>query len=204
MILYGASGHAKVLIDLIRSTNSSSIDLIVDDDPDIQEIMGYPVKQEVPGEFKDKEIVFAIGNNRIRHKLAKSLKANYAAPLIHPKAVIAEDVCVGKGSVVMGSAIINPSTRVGDHSIINSGSIVEHDVKIGDFCHVSPGSVITGNVSMGKGSHIGASAVVIPGISIGKWVIIGAGAVIIEDVPDFAVVVGNPGRIVKFNELNDE
>jgi len=50
-----------------------------------------------------------------------------------------------------------------------------------------------------EGPHVGAGAVVIPNIIIGKWVTIGAGAVIIKDIPDFAVVVGNPGRVIKIN-----
>lgn len=204
MIVYGASGHGKVLIDLIRSTKIHNVDLVVDDNPDIQEILGIPVLQEVPTEFLKKELVFAIGNNKIRHKLACSGNFNFCRPLIHNKAVIAEEVSIGNGSVIMANSTINSDTKIGEHSIINTGSIVEHDVKIGNFCHISPGAVITGNVKVGKGTHIGAAAVIIPGISIGKWVTIGAGAVIIEDVPDFATVVGNPGRIVKFNEFRDE
>ena len=57
-----------------------------------------------------------------------------------------------------------------------------------------------GNVEIGEGTHIGSGAIVIPNVVIGKWAVIGAGAVIIKDVPDYAVVVGNPGKIIKYNE----
>ena len=81
---------------------------------------------------------------------------------------------------------------------------MEHDVQIEDFVHISPGSVITGGIKIGEGTQVGAGATVIPGITIGKWVTIGAGAVVINDIPDFAVVVGNPAKIIKFNKTNNE
>ena len=82
--------------------------------------------------------------------------------------------------------------------IINSGAVVEHDVRLGDFVHIAPNAVLTGNVTIDEGTQVGTGASVIPGIKIGKWASIGAGAVIIEDVPDFAVLVGNPGKIIKY------
>ena len=71
-------------------------------------------------------------------------------------------------------------------------------MQLEDFVHIAPNTVITGNVNIGEGTQVGTGAAVIPGVKIGKWASIGAGAVIIEDVPDFAVVVGNPGKIIKY------
>jgi acetyltransferase EpsM len=62
---------------------------------------------------------------------------------------------------------------------------------------------LAGNVTIGEGSHVGIGATVIQGITIGKWVTIGAGTVIIKDIPDYAVVVGNPGKIIKYNNENE-
>jgi acetyltransferase EpsM len=81
---------------------------------------------------------------------------------------------------------------------------VEHECQLGDYVHISPNSALAGDVIVGEGSHIGIGAVVIPGVKIGKWVTIGAGAVVLEDIPDFAVVVGNPGKIIKYNHLENE
>jgi len=58
---------------------------------------------------------------------------------------------------------------------------------------------LAGNVEVGEGTHVGIGASVIQGVKIGKWATIGAGAVVIKDVPDFAVVVGSPARIIKYN-----
>jgi acetyltransferase EpsM len=69
-----------------------------------------------------------------------------------------------------------------------------------DFVHISPNAALAGNVKVGEGTQIGIGACVMQNIRIGKWAIIGAGAVIIRDVPDYAVVVGNPGRVIKRNQ----
>lgn len=86
--------------------------------------------------------------------------------------------------------------------IVNTGASVDHDCKIDDFVHISPRATLCGNVIVGEGTQVGAASVIIPGIKIGKWCTIGAGTVIIRDVPDYAVVVGNPGKVIKFNNQN--
>jgi acetyltransferase-like isoleucine patch superfamily enzyme len=91
------------------------------------------------------------------------------------------------------------NSEFGKHCIINTNASVDHDCKIGDFVHISPKVTLAGNVTVDEGSHIGIGSTVIQGRHIGKWVTIGAGAVIIEDVPDYAVVVGVPGNIIRYN-----
>ena len=204
MIIYGASGHAKVIIDIIKSGNCHSIDLIVDDNPAIKTILNYKVEHQLGDNMQDQEVVLAIGKNNIRYNLAKKLKHHFCSPLIHTSAVVSEDAILGKGSVVMAQAVINSSTEIGEHCIINSGAMVEHDVYIEDFVHISPGTTITGNVKIGIGTQVGAGATIIPEIEIGKWVTIGAGAVVIENIPDYAVVVGNPAKVIKFNRIENE
>jgi acetyltransferase EpsM len=77
---------------------------------------------------------------------------------------------------------------------------VDHDCELGNFVHVSPNVALAGNVKVGEGTHLGIGSCVIQGIIIGKWATIGAGTVVITDVPDHAVIVGNPGRIIKYNK----
>ena len=202
MIVYGASGHGKVIIDIITALHLK-IDQVLDDNPEIAALQNYQVGQKLDDSLKDSEVVIAVGNNGIRKRISEK-NMNFCDALVHPSAVVSDSVKLLKGTVVMANAVINASTSIGKHCIINSGSIVEHDVEIGDFSHISPGAIITGNVSIGEGTHIGAGATIIPGIKIGNWATIGAGAVIIENVPDFAVVVGNPGKIIKFNKTTHE
>lgn len=204
MIIYGASGHAKVVIDILNSLKSHSLDFIIDDNPEIKELLGYTVEHELTDEMNGQKTVLAIGNNRIRFKLAQKLSQGYCSALIHSSAIISDTISIEEGTVVMANSVINSDTRIGKHCIINSGAVIEHDVHLEDFVHISPGATITGNVSVGEGTQIGAGATVIPGVKIGKWATIGAGAVIIENIPDYAVVVGNPGKIIKYNNVENE
>ena len=204
MIIFGASGHAKVVIDILKSTGKELVDFIIDDDVSIKEILGITVDHSFSESMKDHDVVIAVGKNSTRKRISEKIENKISQALVHKSAVVSQSSHIDNGSVVMANANINSSARIGKHCIINTNCVVEHDVRISDFVHVSPGAVITGNVKIGEGTHIGAGAVVIPGIAIGNWVTIGAGAVIIEDVPDHAVVVGNPGRIIKFNKLENE
>lgn len=194
--LYGASGHCKVIIDILQQ-NNQIITAIIDDAPKTNTILGINVINSSEFDFSNvQNMILAIGNNKVRKKLASKLTANFVTT-IHPKAIISNSVIIGEGSVIMAGAIINPDTKIGNHCIINTGSVVEHDCVISDFVHISPNASLAGGVVVGEGSQIGIGASVIQGIKIGKEVTVGAGAVIIRDVPDYSVVVGNPGRIIK-------
>ncbi|WP_081210077.1 acetyltransferase [Salegentibacter sediminis] len=198
MLIYGASGHGKVIFDILKS-RSIRPEYVLDDNPEVTEFMGYKVVHEAQGNILKIPGILAIGDNTIRKLVARRYTGAIAKAFSHSTAIISENVELGDGTVVMPGAIINSNTSIGMHCIINSGAVVEHDVDLEDFVHISPNAVVTGNVQIGEGSQVGAGAAVIPGVKIGKWVNIGAGAVIIEDIPDFAVVVGNPGKIIKYS-----
>jgi acetyltransferase EpsM len=203
MYLFGASGHSKVIIDIVNKSNLDTIEGIYDDEPSVDKIFDIPVFQtEMLDFFRNKSLIISIGNNKNRQNIANKIATNYLIA-IHPNSNIARDVAIEEGTVIMAGAIINPDVSIGKHCIINTGSVVDHDCIISDFVHISPNATLAGNVYVGEGTHVGIGAVVIPKISIGKWVTIGAGAVIIKDVPDFAVVVGNPGKIIKYNSENE-
>ena len=97
----------------------------------------------------------------------------------------------------MAGSIVQASSIIGHHSILNTKSSIDHDCKIYDFVHISPGATLCGNVEIGTGTHVGAGATIIPNIKVGKWCIIGAGAVITKNIPDYSLVVGVPGKIIK-------
>lgn len=201
MNIYGASGHAKVILDIAKSQDIL-VELIYDDNPEVKELAGYKVIHEFTSDFMRNPTVLAIGNNRIRKKLARNFSGKFLSAFAHKTAEISPSANISEGTVVMANAAVNNAADIGRHCIINTGAVVEHDCRLEDFVHISPNATVTGEVIIGEGSQIGAGAVVIPGIKIGRWVTIGAGAVIREDVPDFATVVGNPGRIIKYSDEN--
>lgn len=201
MILYGASGHAKVIIEILEK-QGIPVSFLVDTNPEIKEVIGYKVftSQKEAGTAPDDEIIIAIGNNAVRKKLAGNIMQNFGRG-IHPSAIISARSSIGAGTVVMAGAIVNSAASVGEHVILNTGCVVDHDCILGDFVHISPNAALAGDVAVGEGTHVGIGASVIQGCKIGKWCTIGAGAVVIRDVPDYAVVVGNPGRVIKYNTI---
>ena len=195
MILIGASGHAKVILDLLIQ-NKEQVDEILDANPPATELFGVPVKKDQGTELAEAtKALIAVGNNRVRKNIAENRKMHYVSA-IHPRSYVSPFASIGAGTVVMANASVNPHAVIGQHCIINTGAVVEHDCVLADYVHVSPNAALAGNVTVGEGSHIGIGAAVIQGITIGKWVTVGAGAVIIRDVPDGATVVGNPGRVI--------
>jgi len=197
MIVFGASGHSKVVLDVLLS-NGIEVEKIIDDAPKTSEIFGIRV-EKADGITNAHEAVIAVGSNLSRKKISERWLFNYKS-IHHPSASVSPFSEIGAGTVVMPQAAINADTLVGRHCIINTGAVVEHDCTVGDFAHIAPNAALAGGVVVGEGSHVGIGASVIQGVTIGKWATIGAGSVIIKDVPDFATVVGNPGRIIKLNK----
>lgn len=204
MYLFGGSGHCKVIVDIIKKSELYAIEAIFDDNPKFNVIFDIPVFKTKGLEFFiDKELIISVGNNKIRKEISKKFSAIYVKA-IHPNAVVSYDVKISEGTVIMAGTVLNASVTIGKHCIVNTGAIIDHDCIINDFVHISPNASIAGNVVVGEGTHVGIGSTVIQGIKIGKWATIGAGAVIIDDVPDFAVIVGNPGKVIKYNSIENE
>lgn len=196
MILFGASGHCKVIIDLVL-LNNLKIEKILDDNPLVNEIFTIPVVLNNVSIQKQKAII-SIGNNKNRKKIASLYDLDYQS-VFHPKSAISKFSKIGKGTVVMANSSINAGAKIGNHCIINTNAVIEHDCEISDYVHICPNAAVAGNVKIGEGSQIGIGASIKQGINIGKWCVIGAGSVILKNIPDYCVVVGNPGKIIKIN-----
>lgn len=196
MLLYGASGHGKVIIDSLESQNIE-IKGIFDDDLSKKELIGYPVIGKYKEHYlENNSVIISIGDNRIRKNISEIVKHPFRTA-IHKSASIAKNVEIGAGSVVFHNSVLQSSVVIGKHVIINTAASVDHDCVIGDYAHISPNATLCGSVRVGEGTHVGAGAVIIPNITIGKWVMVGAGSVVTKDVPNYSIIVGNPGRIIK-------
>lgn len=200
MIVFGASGHGKVIFDILK-LQQKNVECFVDDNPKGDFFCDIPLYLTQEKHLTDQKMVIAVGNNAIRKMLVEKFKEIYFEKAIHPSAVIAKNVPIGEGTVVMANVSVNPYAEIGKHCILNTSCTIDHDCKIDDYVHISPNAALAGDVTVGEGTHIGIGACVIQGIKIGRFATIGAGAVIIKDVPDGATVVGNPGKIIKTKEL---
>ena len=194
MYLYGASGHAKVIIDIIKA-NQLELNALFDDNEQLTNLSGYPIWS--PSLINEKiDLLISIGNNEIRRKIAETLPMNFVT-LAHPSAIISPTATLDSGSVVMQGAILQSDVKVGKHVIVNTAASIDHECVLADYVHVSPNSTLCGNVSVGEGTWIGAGSVILPGVTIGKWCTIGAGSVVAKDIPDFCLAVGNRCKIIK-------
>lgn len=196
MYLYGASGHAKVIIEILEASDIP-VEGLFDDNPEVTSLLGYEVRQLADlSTMVQEEFIISIGDNKERKKIAKRLHGVFGTA-IHPSSVVSHRMEAGEGTVMMAGVVVNTGARIGKHCIINTNASVDHDCVINDFVHVSPNAALAGNVTVKEGAHIGIGACIIQGITIGEWCTIGAGAVIIRDVPSGTTVVGNPGRIIR-------
>lgn len=192
MYLFGASGHAKVIIDILKALDVK-IEALVDDNLEINRLLDYPV---LHNRTDISPVIVSIGDNRVRKKISEKIKGEFYKA-VHPSAIISNTVSIGEGSVVMQGAIVQSDVEIGKHCIINTAASIDHDCIIEDFVHISPHSTLCGNIYIGEGTWIGAGAVIIPGVKIGKWSVIGAGSVVINDIPDNVLAVGNICKIIK-------
>lgn len=207
LLIYGASGHAKVVIDIVEQQGLHKIVGLIDDARERhgQEFFGYRVLggQEILAQYRHCSILIAIGDNATRKKFQETVKAlGYElATAVHPSARVGREVSVGPGTVIMAQVAINPGTAIGEGVIVNTGATIDHDCRIGDFAHISPGAHLAGNVTVGALTQIGIGACAIPGVRIGERTLIGAGAAVVTDIPDEVVAVGVPARVIKSYNL---
>lgn len=200
MLLYGAGGHARVVIDTLLDLDIE-INGIFDDHSDLVSVNGFDVLGDYDeNEFTEDLMIISVGDNLTRRKLA--LKSRHAyGTVVHPSAICSRHTSLGDGTVILHNTVVQTGVKIGKHCILNTSSSVDHDTELGDFVHISPKVTLCDRVKVGEGTHIGAGATVIPQINIGKWCVIGAGAVITQNLPDYSLVVGVPGKVIrKINE----
>lgn len=201
IVIIGASGHGKVVADIVKLNGYEEI-LFIDDDVNKIECGQYKVigtSKRIDSLIKDNyEFAVAVGDNKIRERIYEELvdKEAKLPVLIHPTAVIDETVKIGNGTVVMANAVINASSVIGEACIVNTASSIDHDCIIKEYVHISPGVNIAGTVTVGFKTWIGVGSTVINNLNIGKECIIGAGCVVIKEVKDRMKIVGNPQKIV--------
>ncbi len=194
LIIIGASGHGKVIADIALLNDYKDI-AFLDDDENTKTCAGFPVIGKTSeANMLDGDKVVAIGNAEVRQRMMSDI---HTVTLIHPHAVIARNVEIGEGTVIMAGAIINSETKIGNGCIINTGASVDHDCIIEDFVHVAVGAHICGTVNIGKSTWIGAGATVSNNISICSHVTIGAGTVVVKDITEDGTYIGVPARKVK-------
>jgi sugar O-acyltransferase (sialic acid O-acetyltransferase NeuD family) len=204
MFVYGASGHGKVVADILLASKEHHFAGFIDDNAELRgaHVLGIPVCGN--GQWLQREagempvgVVLGIGDNFTRQRVAEKCLAWGAdlTTVVHPRAAVSASARLGLGTVVMAQAVINPEANIGKGVIVNTAASVDHDVEIGDFAHVAPNATMGGGSRLGTLSQLGIGAVVSHGVGIGARSMVGAGAVVVRDIPDGVVAFGVPARI---------
>ena len=192
LLIIGASGHGKVVGEIARLAGYHEI-IYFDDDPLRKECGGCPVFgtvdqcREVEG-----DVFVAIGNAKIRQRIMEQYADRNMPVLIHPAAVTAKDISIGRGSVLMPGAIVNPGSVLGQGVIVNTAASVDHDCTIRDYVHVAVGARLCGKVVVGERTWLGAGSILINNLSICGDCMIGAGAVVVRDIAAPGIYYGVP------------
>lgn len=201
LVILGSGGHASVLVDILRT--SETIIGYVDVEPAEQfyEIPYIGTDVELSTRYSPSSVklvngIGSVGSLKQRHDLYTYFKAQGYTfhNVIHPSAIISKDATVGEGTQILAGAILQCNSFISANSIVNSGSIVEHDSYIEESVHLSPRVVIGGNCYIGKLTHVGIGSTIIQGICIGEESLIGAGSVVVGNIEGNSKVMGVPAR----------
>lgn len=207
--IIGAGTYGEVIFELALLCGFTPIGYFDDDEGKMGRIvMGIPVLGPFNRDIFDpmnKNFAVAIGNNRIRKSKMEQLlnfKA-YIPSLIHPTAIISPYAKIDKmGCYIHANTYLWTNVQIEKYSIISPCVMVAHHTRLEEGTFISAGSNIGAGINVSKMAFIGIGSTIMTGVkSIGEYVTIGAGSVVIKDVPDCAVVVGNPGKIIKYNSI---
>jgi sugar O-acyltransferase (sialic acid O-acetyltransferase NeuD family) len=203
IILYGAGGHGKVVLDAVILGGIGSENLLVLDDNNnlsghkLLDCFIHPISS-----IKDLinfSFHISIGDNSIRFRVYNNMSRKGAELLtiIHPNASISKFANIGPGSFLGASTVIAPNASIGNCVIVNHGAVVDHDCFVGDFSHIATNVCLCGGVKVGSRVLVGAGSVILPGLVIGDGAVIGAGSVVTSDILPLSVVAGVPAKPIK-------
>jgi sugar O-acyltransferase (sialic acid O-acetyltransferase NeuD family) len=208
VVVVGASGHGKVLCDVIEKVGIVDLVGLVDEDPDI---VGTFAGHEVLGNESDlpnivqahgvSGAIVAIGDNWVRAQVVARIRTTLPKlqfpSIVSPSAEIAQDVEIGEGCFIGPGAVVNTGSRVGSFCILNTRAAVDHDGVLAEYCSLAPNVALGGNVQIGAYTAISLGANVTHAVRIGEHSVIGAGALVLRDIGDHVVAYGAPARMVR-------
>jgi len=207
LIVWGASGHARVVADIVRLNGTYTIAGFLDDVAPERAGEAFEGSRILGGREQLDEsrgagvthLIVAFGDceSRLAAGRFAAQRGWLLGTAVHPSAVIAASARIGAGSVVAANAVLNPGVTTGESVIVNTGATVDHDCTLGDAVHLSPGACLAGRVRVGDCAWIGIGAVVADGSAIGRGTWIGAGAAVIDDIPERVVAYGVPARVIR-------
>jgi len=191
VILLGAGGHAKVLLEVLQLEGRNVLGLLT---PDLEkgrkhfglEVLGVDEQLQ---QFKpsDIDIVNGIGSlpfEQFRWKVSNKVRSwgFSLSTVIHPSAVVSKAAILEEGVQIMAGCVIQSGCTIGKDAIINTGSTIDHDCMVGEKTHIAPGCTLSGGVRVGEAVHISTGCSVIQNIEVGEGAVVAAGTTLYQDV----------------------
>lgn len=206
VILCGAGGHGRVLLDALRASGRPVAGVCGPGPaapPDGLPWLGDDawLERQDPAQFDLVNAIGSTGDPGRRIELFTRFKAAgfTFATVIHPSAIVGSAVTVGEGAQLMAGVIVQTGSVLGANVIVNTRASVDHDCVIGDHVHLAPGVVLSGGVTVGARTHIGTGAVAIQGVRVGAGCLVGAGSLLLGALPDGVRAHGVPARRVSLS-----
>jgi sugar O-acyltransferase (sialic acid O-acetyltransferase NeuD family) len=209
VVIIGAGGHGKVVLDILRAAGQHEPVGFVDSFANRAntQYCGLTIfgPANVLPRLRQQNIrgaIVAIGNCRARQEYALHLRSLGFELInaIHPTASVSPTAQIGRNVVIAPMAAICTEAKIADSVIINTGAIIDHECEVAEGAHICPRAALAGRVRVGTGAWIGLGAGIIQCITVGEHAMVGAGAMVIRDVPAHATVVGVPARVIKTAE----
>jgi sugar O-acyltransferase (sialic acid O-acetyltransferase NeuD family) len=202
VIVWGAGGHGKVIVDALLASESCTVVGILDDDKTKAgtNVLGVPVSyssgslQTLRQTLNFNRVAIGIGDNYIRNDKFQQVKACGLEPMnvIHPSSHISRFVELGIGVTILAGAVVNPGTVIEDNVCVNTAASIDHDNYLEASCHIFPNATLTGGVRVGRFAYLGSGAIVAPNLVVHQFSQVGAGAVVLKNVAEGTLVAGVP------------
>lgn len=215
IVIIGASGHAKVVLDIVQLEGRYRVVGLVDRFRAAGEtLLGYSIlgkEEDLPQlvtRHQVKGVTIAIGDNFVRARVAAEVaQLCPELPLVsavHPRSSLGLEASIGAGTVIMAGVVINSCCKVGVGCIVNTNASLGHDCSLEDFGSLAPNVATGGNCRIGRYSAIGIGASVIHGVTVGQHTVVGAGAVVVDDLGSNLVAFGVPAKVVRHREAGEK
>ena len=202
LIIVGAGGYAKSVLDSLDHMNFRMMGYIDDVKPRGIDHQGFPVLGNSIDCIENiNEYVYfvAIGNNAKRKVWFDKLKKRNRSLInvIDKSALVSHAASIGEGCFIGKLAILNHGSSVGDNCVINTRALIEHGCHVMDHVNVSTNATLNGDVICEEGSFVGSGTVINGQLTIGSWALVGSGAVVVKDVKPHTTVVGVPAKEIR-------